>query len=194
MIAKPIVGILAFQGDFSRHQQAFAKLKCDVRLVKSAKQLEECSYFVIPGGESSVIDRFVKSTGLADPIKKFSESKPVWGTCAGMIMLASHLTNDANITPLYLLDVTVERNGYGRQFESFIDFGEVTLGPKPEKLEMVFIRAPKISNIGAEVKILGNCRNEAVIVRVGNVVATSFHPELTASLRFQQYFLAMGTT
>lgn len=192
MIAKPIVGILAFQGDFSRHQQAFTKLKCDVHLVKSAKHLEECSHFVIPGGESSVIDRFVKSTGLTDPIKKFSESKPVWGTCAGMIMLASRLTNDGNITPLSLLDVTVERNGYGRQFESFIDIGDVTLGSKPERLEMVFIRAPKISNIGAELTILGNCRGEAVIVRRGNLIATSFHPELTGSLRFQQYFLAMG--
>ena len=192
MIAKPIVGILAFQGDFSRHQQAFTKLKCDVHLVKSAKHLEECSHFVIPGGESSVIDRFVKSTGLTDPIKKFSESKPVWGTCAGMIMLASRLTNDGNITPLSLLDVTVERNGYGRQFESFIDIGDVTLGSKPERLEMVFIRAPKISNIGAELTILGNCRGEAVIIRRGNVIATSFHPELTGSLRFQQYFLAMG--
>lgn len=191
MIAKPIVGILAFQGDFSRHQQAFAKLKCDVRMVKSAKQLDECSYFVIPGGESSVIDRFVKSTGLAEPIKNFSISKPIWGTCAGMIMLASRLTNDANIVPLSLLDITVQRNGYGRQFESFVDIGEVTLGPNPEKLEMVFIRAPKISNIGAEVKILGNFRSEAAIVRRDNVIATSFHPELTGSLRFQQYFLAM---
>lgn len=192
MIAKPIVGILAFQGDFARHQQAFAKLKCAVHLVKSPAQLAHCDYFIIPGGESSVIDRFIKSTGLGNAIKEFAHSKPVWGTCAGMIMLASHLTNDKHISPLALLEITVERNGYGRQFESFVDNGEVTLGPKSEQLEMVFIRAPKISNIGGDVEILGKCRNETVIVRKGNVIATSFHPELTGSLRFQQYFLSMS--
>lgn len=192
MIAKLIVGVLAFQGDFAQHQQAFVKLKCDVRLVKSPAQLAECDYLVIPGGESSVIDRFIKSTGLGNSIKEFSHSKPVWGTCAGMIILASHLTNDKHISPLALLEITVERNGYGRQFESFVDHGEIMFGPKSEQLEMVFIRAPKISNIGNDVDILGKCRNEAVIVRKGNVIATSFHPELTNSLRFQQYFLSMS--
>lgn len=191
MIASPKVGILAFQGDFARHCQAFGKLKCDVRLVKSINQLESCDYLVIPGGESSVIDRFIKSTNLAEPIKSFASTRPVWGTCAGMILLANHVVNDKAITPLSLLDITVERNGYGRQFESFIDFGEVTLGSTPESLEMVFIRAPKLSNIGPKVEALGTCRNETVIVRQGNVVATSFHPEMTSSIRFQQYFLSI---
>lgn len=191
MINKPIVGILAFQGDFARHQQAFAKLKCEIQLVKSKTQLEGCDYLVIPGGESSVIDRFVKSTQLADPIRAFAAGKPVWGTCAGMILLASDVANDKIVTPLSLLDITVERNGYGRQFDSFIDLGEVRLGPKSEQLEMVFIRAPKIGRVGSSVEILGSCRNETVIIRNGNVIATSFHPELTASTRFQQYFLSL---
>ncbi|MBK7092625.1 MAG: pyridoxal 5'-phosphate synthase glutaminase subunit PdxT [bacterium] len=192
MIANPKVGILAFQGDFAKHHQAFGRLKCDVRLVKSIGQLEACDYLVIPGGESSVIDRFIKSTNLAEAIKNFAAKRPVWGTCAGMILLAKNVVNDKVITPLDLLDITVERNGYGRQFESFIDFGEVMLGPKPESLEMVFIRAPRLSNIGPDVLSLGSCRNETVIVRQGNVVATSFHPEMTSSTRFQQYFLSIG--
>ncbi len=191
MIAKPIVGILAFQGDFAKHEEAFAKLKCETRLVKSPSQLEVCNYLVIPGGESSVIDRFVKSTQLAEPIRRFASHRPVWGTCAGMILLAAQVTNDRTITPLSLLDVTIERNGYGRQFESFIDTGQVKFGAKLQPLEMVFIRAPKITNIGAEVERLGTCRSETVIVRQGNVIATSFHPELTASTRFQQYFLSL---
>ncbi len=191
MIAKPIVGILAFQGDFAKHQLAFAKLKCETRLVKSPSQLEACDYLVIPGGESSVIDRFVKSTHLAEPIKAFASSKPVWGTCAGMILLARDVANDKTVSPLSLLDITVERNGYGRQFESFIAVGEVSFGPQPEQLEMIFIRAPKIADIGANVEVVATCRNQTVSVRHGNVVATSFHPELTASTRFQQYFLSL---
>lgn len=191
MIAKPLVGILAFQGDFAKHEQAFAKLKCETRLVKSPSQLEPCDYLVIPGGESSVIDRFIKSTQLAEPIKRFASHRPIWGTCAGMILLATHVANDKTITPLSLLDVTIARNGYGRQFDSFIDVGQIKFGANPEPLEMVFIRAPKITNIGAEVEKLGSCRNETVIVCQGNIIATSFHPELTASSRFQQYFLSL---
>lgn len=191
MIAKPIVGILAFQGDFARHQLAFAKLKCDIRPVKSRSHLEGCDFLVIPGGESSVIDRFVKSTLLAEPIKDFAVTKPVWGTCAGMILLANRVVNDTVLTPLSLLDITVERNGYGRQFESFVENGEVALDSKPEMLEMVFIRAPKITAIGSGVEVLGHCRNEAVIVRTGHVIATSFHPELTNSVRFQKFFLSI---
>ncbi len=191
MIAKPIVGILAFQGDFARHHQAFLRLKCEVHLVKSRVQLDNCDYLVIPGGESSVIDRFIKSTALSQPILEFASSKPVWGTCAGMILLANNVKNDKLLSPLSLLDVTVERNGYGRQFESFVDVGQASLGEEPESLEMVFIRAPKISAIQNGVKVLGSCRSESVIVRQGNVIATSFHPELTSSTRFQEYFLSM---
>jgi 5'-phosphate synthase pdxT subunit len=191
MIAKPKVGILAFQGDFARHHQAFLRLKCEVCLVKSLSQLKACDYLVIPGGESSVIDRFIKSTKLSEPIKEFAQSKPVWGTCAGMIVLAGDIANDTLVSPLSLLEITVERNGYGRQFDSFVDTGEVTFGSKPESLEMVFIRAPKISSVNAVVDILGTCRGQTVIVRQGNVIATSFHPELTATTRFQEYFLAM---
>lgn len=189
----PAVGILAFQGDFAKHREAFEKLKCGVRLVKSATQLSTCDYLVIPGGESSVIDRFIKSTGLDKPICEFAERRPVWGTCAGMILLAGTVTNDPTISPLGLLDIAVERNGYGRQFESFIEIGELSVNGTPEPLEMVFIRAPKISAIGTGVDVLGKCRGESVIVRRQNVIATAFHPELTNTLRFQEYFLSMSS-
>ncbi len=186
------VGILAFQGDFARHQQAFASLKCRVLLVKSPVQLSNCDYLVIPGGESSVIDRFIKSTQLAEPILEFARSKPLWGTCAGMILLASRLTNDEQINPLGLLDITVERNGYGRQFESFVDTGELNFNGKSEPLEMVFIRAPKIAQTGAGIDTIGTCRGEIVAVRKQNILASSFHPELTKSTRFQELFLSLS--
>ncbi len=188
-----VVGILAFQGDFAKHREAFEKLKCNVRLVKTVAQLSVCDYLVIPGGESSVIDRFIKSTGLDIPICEFAERKPVWGTCAGMILLAGTVTNDPTISPLGLLDITVERNGYGRQYESFIETGELSVNGAPEPLEMVFIRAPRITAIGAGIDVLGKCRGENVIVRRQNVIATAFHPELTNTLRFQKYFLSMNS-
>jgi pyridoxal 5'-phosphate synthase pdxT subunit len=191
MKAKLWVGILAFQGDFAKHQEAFAKLGCLTQLVKSDWQLEHIDCLVIPGGESSVIDRFVKSQHIAEPIKDFARHKPIWGTCAGMIMLASKIENDPRIAPLGLLDITVDRNGYGRQFDSFVDMGEFKPEGKAEKLEMVFIRAPKVSSLGEGVEVIGTCRKEPVIVRQGKVIATAFHPELTKSTRFQQYFLSM---
>lgn len=191
MKARPWVGILAFQGDFAKHQEVFAKLGCLTQLVKSSWQLANIDCLVIPGGESSVIDRFIKSQQIADPIKTFAATKPVWGTCAGMIMLATQVENDPGLTPLGLLDITVDRNGYGRQFDSFVDDGEFTVNGKNQKLEMVFIRAPKVSSIGEGVQVLGKCRKEPVIVQQGKVIATAFHPELTKSAKFQQYFLSL---
>jgi 5'-phosphate synthase pdxT subunit len=191
MKAKPWVGILAFQGDFAKHQEAFAKLGCLTQLVKSGWQLENIDSLVIPGGESSVIDRFIKSQQIADPIKEFALKKPVWGTCAGMIMLATLIENDPNLAPLGLLNITVDRNGYGRQFDSFIDDGEFAINGKTQKLEMVFIRAPKVTSVGEGVQVLGKCRKEPVIVQQGKVIATAFHPELTNSTKFQQYFLSL---
>jgi pyridoxal 5'-phosphate synthase pdxT subunit len=191
MKAKPWVGILAFQGDFAKHQEAFAKLGCLTQLVKSSWQLANIDCLVIPGGESSVIDRFIKSQQIADPIKEFALNKPVWGTCAGMIMLATLIENDPNLAPLGLLNITVDRNGYGRQFDSFVDNGEFTINGKTQKLEMVFIRAPKVTSVGNGVQVLGKCRKDPVIVQQGKVVASAFHPELTNSTKFQQYFLSL---
>ncbi|MCX6832399.1 MAG: pyridoxal 5'-phosphate synthase glutaminase subunit PdxT [candidate division Zixibacteria bacterium] len=120
MKARPWVGILAFQGDFAKHQEVFAKLGCRTQLVKASWQLANIDCLVIPGGESSVIDRFVKSQQIADPIKEFAATKPIWGTCAGMILMATQVENDPGLTPLSLLNITVDRNGYGRQYDSFV--------------------------------------------------------------------------
>jgi 5'-phosphate synthase pdxT subunit len=109
-----------------------------------------------------------------------------------MILLASHLTNDEQINPLGLLDITVKRNGYGRQFDSFVDTGELNFNGKSEPLEMVFIRAPKITQTGTGVDTIGTCRGEVVVVRQQHILASSFHPELTKSTRFQELFLSLS--
>lgn len=186
-----VVGVLSFQGDFEMHRRAFVKLGCEVVLVKSPEALNLCDFLVIPGGESSVIYRFLRDTGMIDPVRVFAQEKPVWGSCAGMILLGREIRNDRITQPLKLLDIVTERNAYGRQFDSFVDTGKFVANGTTEKLEMVFIRAPKIVEIGAEVEVLGMWQEEVTIVRQGNIIATSFHPELSDSLRFQKYFLSL---
>jgi len=188
---KPVIGILAFQGDFAKHREAFQRIGCQVRLIKAASQFAELDCLVIPGGESSVIDRFIKEQEMGDAIVEFSRSKPVWGSCAGMILLAGKVTNDDRLAPLKLINIEVERNAYGRQIESFVAEGEFGANGSSESLPMVFIRAPKVVAVGEGVEVLGTCRNDAVIVRQGNVIATSFHPELTRSGRFQEFVLSL---
>lgn len=109
-----------------------------------------------------------------------------------MILLVREISNDKSLAPLQLIDAVVERNAYGRQYESFVDVGEFGANGSAEKLPMVFIRAPKFVSVGARAEVLGYCRGDAVVVRQGNVIATAFHPELTNSLRFQQYFLSLS--
>jgi 5'-phosphate synthase pdxT subunit len=188
----PIVGILSFQGDFAMHRNAFERLGCKVVAIKSAAALKEVDYLVIPGGESSVIFRFIRDEKMIDAIKDFAAKKPVWGSCAGMILLGREINNDQQIEPLGLLDIVTARNAYGRQFDSFVSTGEFSANGKSEMLEMVFIRAPKIVKVGKQVEVLGRWSDEITIVRQGNVVATSFHPELTQSGRFQKYFLSLA--
>jgi 5'-phosphate synthase pdxT subunit len=188
----PIVGILSFQGDFAMHRNSFERLGCKVVAIKSAAALKEVDYLVIPGGESSVIFRFIRDEKMIDAIKDFAAKKPVWGSCAGMILLGREINNDQQIEPLGLLDIVTARNAYGRQFDSFVSTGEFSANGKSEMLEMVFIRAPKIVKVGKQVEVLGRWSDEITIVRQGNVVATSFHPELTQSGRFQKYFLSLA--
>lgn len=188
-----VVGILAFQGDFSIHRQAFEALGCKVKLIKDNHSFSEIDCLVIPGGESSVIFRFIASEQLAEPIKEFAEYKPIWGTCAGMILLAKNVLNDSTQSSLGLIDIDVNRNGFGRQYESFVDKGEINFNKAIDTMEMVFIRAPRITRIGENVSVLGQWQQDAVIVQENNVIATSFHPELTESTIFQQYLLSMIT-
>lgn len=186
-----LVGILAFQGDFAKHQEAFKRLGCEVRLVKSAAALEDIDCLVMPGGESSTIYRFIRTEKLEKPLVQFAQERPIWGSCAGMILVSSEITNDDFIQPLQLIDMATSRNTYGRQFESFIGDGEFVPDKKPEKLEMVFIRAPKVERVGEEARVLGRCGDQITIVQQDKVVATSFHPELSESTRFQEYFLSL---
>ncbi|MBD3381855.1 MAG: pyridoxal 5'-phosphate synthase glutaminase subunit PdxT [candidate division Zixibacteria bacterium] len=184
------VGILALQGDFDLHRKAFEKLGCSVCLVKNVSDLNQIDRLVIPGGESTTINKLIDQYDLRQPLIDFGRAKPVWGTCAGLIML-SRDSGDERINPLKLVDIDSARNAYGRQIDSFSEVGDIQLDGKTDRFKMVFIRAPKITRLGDKVESLGKMKGDTVMARQGHLLVTSFHPELTDDLRIHEYFLKM---
>ena len=183
------VGVLALQGAFVEHVAALRCLGVEAVLVRLPKQLEGLDGLIIPGGESTTMTRLMKSYELVEPIKELArESKPIWGTCAGMILMANQLSGDNGQT-LGLMDIEVRRNAFGRQVDSFeVDLPVPVLGK--ETFRAIFIRAPLIEKIGSGVEVLAKLEDGmAVAVRQGNLLACAFHPELNNDLRFHDYFI-----
>ncbi len=180
------VGVLALQGDFEAHARALARAGADAIEVRSAAQLQDIDALVIPGGESTTMLKLIDIEGLFEPLKKFGESHPVFGTCAGAILLASEVTNPSQAS-LGLMDIDVERNAYGRQIDSRIAHLE------PEgidgDLEAVFIRAPIIRRVGENAKVLARYDGDPVLVEQGRHLVATFHPELTGDARIHKMFL-----
>jgi 5'-phosphate synthase pdxT subunit len=166
------------------------RLGVDAREVRTAEQLKGLDGLIIPGGESTTFGRLIGDFQLQEPLSAFVRSgRPVWGTCAGMIMLANH-ASDLDFPTLQAIDIEVDRNAYGRQVDSFeADIEVSSLGGEP--YHAVFIRAPVVASVGPKVEVLAMCRERPVAVRQGAIMATSFHPELTEDTRFHRYFLEM---
>ncbi len=183
------VGVLALQGDFPMHEKRLRELGCDVKQVRVPGDLDGLEALVWPGGESTTMTR-VMSAELRSALREFCQAHPVWGTCAGMIML-SHTDPDPRVKTLELADVHVNRNGWGRQVHSFESELRV-VSELEEKKPCVgmFIRAPRITSIGKSVRTLAWYREEAVAVAQGNILLTTFHPELTGDDRFHRLFLS----
>jgi pyridoxal 5'-phosphate synthase pdxT subunit len=184
------IGILAVQGDFEAHAARLRELGADPVEVRTVAQLEECSGLILPGGESTTQLQFLEEEGLQDAIRKFAASgKAIFGTCAGAILLAKHVKNPEQAS-LGLLDITVLRNAYGRQLASDVFFGETKL--KTEPLEMVFIRGPIIETVGPNVEVLATHDHHPTLVQNGNILAGTFHPELTDDPTVHKHFLSMA--
>ena len=182
------VGILAIQGDFAMHGKMLDRIGASWRLVKHAAELEEVSGLIMPGGESTTMLKVFAANGLGSAVKEFAaQGKPIFGTCAGAILLAQDVLNPPQ-ERLGLMDITVERNAYGRQIDSSVQQGDC-----PEisdhLVEMVFIRAPIIRRVGKGVRVLGRCADLPVLVEQGNLLAATFHPELTEDETIHRYFL-----
>ncbi len=187
------VGILALQGDFPKHEEAFGRLEVRTRQVRTEADLEGLRGLVIPGGESTTLSRLLvpASAGtLAERLRDFAGKHPVWGTCAGMILLCKE-ARDSRVTTLGLLDAEVVRIGYGRQVHSFeTDLDIPCLNESTRPFRGVFIRAPRVVKVGEGVEVLARLNDDPVMLRRGHILATSFHPELTDDLRIQRYFLS----
>jgi pyridoxal 5'-phosphate synthase pdxT subunit len=171
------VGVLALQGDFELHEQALDRREVPHVRIRRASELDGCSQLIIPGGESTTMTRLIDKTGMRVPILEFARNKPVLGTCAGLILLAREIEEDRarhGVEPLGLLDIQVRRNGFGRQIDSFIDDVE----QEGETVQGVFIRAPRILEVGPDVEIIATWQGEPVGVRQGLVTGLCYHPEV----------------
>jgi 5'-phosphate synthase pdxT subunit len=179
------IGVLALQGDFDAHRRRLEELGAEVVLVKKPEQLNEIEGLVIPGGESSTFIKLLGEAGF-ERLKEFVRVKPTFGTCAGAILLAKDVENPQQ-TGLGALDISIRRNAYGRQIDSSIRDGLFRGAP----IEMVFIRAPKISRLSPDVEVLATEGNDPVLVRQGKTMAATFHPELSSDARVHRAFLEM---
>jgi 5'-phosphate synthase pdxT subunit len=188
----PRVGVLALQGDFAAHGKALDELGVEWQLVKTPVDLAQVEGLIIPGGESTTLLKLMAPIAMRPALEQFYvQGGPIFGTCAGLILLAQETTRPHQES-LGFINIVAERNAYGRQIDSFIVLGTPLveeLGSTP--LEMVFIRAPKIVELRAGVMALAICKDEIVLARQGSVLVSSFHPELTTDRRVHQYFLDM---
>ena len=184
-----LIGVLALQGDFREHIWALQRLGVEAFAVKTVSDLEKVDGLIIPGGESTSIGRIAQVTGVGEKILQLAkEGLPIYGTCAGMILLAKRIVDHPEQYSFRLMDIVVQRNAYGRQIESFEVYLDVArLG----KVKAVFIRAPKIVELGKGVEVLASYENTPVLVQQGKLLASSFHPELTDDLRIHEYFVKM---
>jgi 5'-phosphate synthase pdxT subunit len=185
------IGVLALQGAFEAHAKALESLGVTARLIRNPAELKDLDGLIIPGGESTTFLKFLERDGFLDALQSFVETTPTFGTCAGAILLAKQVENPAQKS-LAVLDITVERNAYGRQIDSTILTAPTKLEGGP--LEMVFIRAPRITHTGATVETLADRDGFPVLVRQGHLLAATFHPELSADTRVHQLFLSLVQT
>lgn len=180
------IGVLALQGDFAEHLKILEGCGYRVAVVRSKQDLESVNALIFPGGESTTILKLIDRLGLRDALtKKIADGMPAFGTCAGAIVLAQRVSDGEE--PLGLLDVTITRNAYGRQVDSFE--ADLDVEGFEEPVKGVFIRAPVIDEVGAEVETMASWGDRPVLVRANNLLASTFHPELAGEHRIHKYFV-----
>ena len=187
------IGVLALQGAFIEHIKMLRRLGVEAVEVRLPADLDSLDGLIIPGGESTTIGKLAVEYGLIDPLRQFAEKRPTWGTCAGMIFLAKDLGK--NVQPILgVMDMTVNRNAFGRQIDSFEADLDVSIFAG-SLYHAVFIRAPVVTSVQPNVEVLGKLDDERIVaVQQEHLLATAFHPELTDDLRFHQYFLEIINT
>ncbi|KUH97883.1 glutamine amidotransferase [Mycolicibacterium acapulense] len=188
------VGVLALQGDTREHLAALREAGAEASTVRRVRELEAVDALVIPGGESTAMSHLLRELDLLEPLRsRLADGMPAYGSCAGMILLASEILDAGSAgreaTPLKGIDMTVRRNAFGRQVDSFED--DITFGGVDGPVHAVFIRAPWVERVGPEVEVLAEAAGHIVAVRQGNRLATAFHPEMTGDRRIHKLFVSM---
>ena len=187
------IGVLSLQGDYQNHINRLRELSIDSKKVRYPNDLDLLDALIIPGGESTTISNLIDKQGLYEVINNFISTKPVYGTCAGLILLSSIIKNNnqlkKNIKSFKVLDMEIERNGWGRQINSFIK--EIKIKPFKKKYKAIFIRAPKIKSLNKDIEILSKFSDTPVMIKKGHILGTTFHPELTDDKRIHEYFINM---
>jgi 5'-phosphate synthase pdxT subunit len=183
---RPLIGVLAIQGDYAAHARALIDAGAQPVMVRNPEELPALDGLIIPGGESTTMLKFLERGGFLESLKTFAKTKPTFGTCAGCILLATEVVHPPQDS-LGVFDATVERNAYGRQIDSAIITHETSLPGGP--LEMVFIRAPRITRVGKDAEVLADRDGFPVLVRQGTLMAATFHPELSDDRRVHRLFV-----
>lgn len=185
------IGVLAIQGSVVEHLEILEKCGAQAVLVKKLEHLNKAQALILPGGESTTIGKLLKRFGLGSEISKRAKAgMPLYGTCAGAILMAKEILNDQPEYSLNLMDVGIERNSYGAQLDSFITELNIPVLGK-QKVPAYFIRAPKITRVGKNCEVLAKVSEDPVLIREGNLLISTFHPELTEDTRVHRYFLEM---
>ncbi|MGD9819321.1 MAG: pyridoxal 5'-phosphate synthase glutaminase subunit PdxT [Desulfomonilaceae bacterium] len=183
------IGVLAVQGDFQEHCAFLNKIGVETVEVRLPQDLHDLDALIIPGGESTTIGKLARQYNLIEELRKLSKTIPIWGTCGGLVFMAKEVGFDQPL--LGIMDIEVERNAFGRQVESFEQDLFID-GLKGPAFPGIFIRAPVVKNVGKNVRVLCQINNDRIVaVRQNNLLATSFHPELTSDDRLHRYFIAM---
>jgi 5'-phosphate synthase pdxT subunit len=188
MQMKPTIGVLALQGDFERHIYRLKNLSVSVSEIRQVSDLDNLDGLIIPGGESTTINNLIARFGLRKPLSRFARTHSVWGTCAGMIMLARQV-DDPRVDPLGIIDISIIRNGYGRQVHSFFATVEASLNGTMSALSASFIRAPLVKSYGRDVSVLARYQSSPVLLSHENCLVSSFHTELDDDLTLTKFFV-----
>ncbi len=186
------IGVLALQGNFAKHIEMLSNLSVHTIEVKKPEDLDKCDGLIIPGGESTVIFRQMNFIKLNEKLVEFGEKKPIFGTCAGLILMSSEIISSP-MKPFGFLDIKVERNGFGRQVESFRDNVQIYLNAKKQAASFpaIFIRAPRIKSCEPAVEVLAEYNGEPILIKQGHHLGASFHPELTTDTSIHRYFISL---
>ena len=183
------IGVLSLQGAYLKHMEILDRLKISSLPVRYKKDLDDIDALIIPGGESTALTKLIESQSLYEALSKFIDNKPVYGTCAGLILLSKKIDENKKVKPFKKLDITTKRNGWGSQVHSFTK--QISLNISKKSFKGVFIRAPKISNFGSDVEVLSSIDESPIMVKQNKILATTFHPELSNDTRIHEYFINM---